>query len=70
MGAFPERAQAASFVSDTVIELLLKPILVMPWFPDSIRNYMHICQNRMTSKDSVEPKGKEFKRKQVTVVTG
>lgn len=40
MGAFPERAPAASFVSDTVIQLLLKPVLVMPGFPDSIGNYI------------------------------
>lgn len=51
------------------MQLLLKPVLVMPEFPDSIRNYTDICQNRMTAKDSIELKGKEFKRKQITMVT-
>lgn len=69
MGMFPERAPAASFIPDRVMQLLLKPVLVMPQFPDSIRNYTDICQNSMMSKDSIEPKGKEFKRKQITMVT-
>lgn len=69
MGVFPKGEWAASFIPDRVMQLLLKPVLVMPQFPDSIRNYTDICQNRMTSKDSIELKGKEFKRKQITMVT-
>jgi len=69
MGVFPERALATSFIPDRAMQLLFKPVLVMPQFPDSIRNYRDTCQNRMTSKDSIEPKGKEFKRKQITMVT-
>lgn len=69
MGVFPKREWAASFIPDRVMQLLLKPVLVMPQLPDSIRSYMDICQNRMTSKDSIELKRKEFKRKQITMVT-
>lgn len=69
MGEFSERALVASFILKRIMQLLLKPVLTMPQFPDSIRNYMDICQNRMTSKDSIEPRGKEFKRKQITMVT-
>lgn len=69
MGVFPKREWAASFIPNRVMQPLLKPVLVMPQFPDSIRNYMDICQNRMTSKDSIELKGKEFKRKQISMVT-
>lgn len=69
MGVFPKGEWATSFIPDRVMQLLLKPVLVMPEFPDSIRNYTDICQNRMTAKDSIELKGKEFKRKQITMVT-
>lgn len=69
MGVFPKGEWAASFIPDRVMQLLLKPVLVMPEFPDSIRNYTDICQNRMTAKDSIELKRKEFKRKQITMVT-